>query len=107
MPTEFSKCKECFHLKSESLNNDVNKYNKWEDNDVNKYYKWHYDKMEALKDCGFPTEIAIKIVEMTNTYTECDYCDKILCTVHKDQGLRYGNSWPYIKCNACCWNDIT
>ena len=94
MPTVFSKCCGCCYLESEAL-------------DINNYYKWDYDRMEALKDCGLPTEIAIKIVEMTKSYIECDYCDNILCYAHKDLSLRYGDSWPYVKCNECYWNDVT
>lgn len=96
MPTEFSNCHECFHLER----SDLNSY-------FNKPYKHDYDKMMALKECGFPTEIAIKIVQMTYSYYECDFCDTILCTVHRDRGVRNGQSWPYIKCDTCCWNDYT
>lgn len=94
MPTEFSKCCECFYLESDTLDS----YN---------YYKWDYDRMEALKHCGFPTEIAIKIVEMTKTYTECDYCANILCYRHRDLSLHFGNNCPYIQCRECYWNDVT
>jgi hypothetical protein len=96
MPTLFSKCKECIHLKFSPL-----------DHHYNIPFKQDYDKMELLKEYGLPAEIAIKIIGMTYSYHNCDYCNNILCTKHKERGLWHGGSWPYIKCDQCCWNEIT
>jgi hypothetical protein len=54
MPTEFSQCEECFHLKTSPL-----------DSHYNKPYKSDYDTMQVLKAAGLPTEIAIKRVAGT------------------------------------------
>jgi len=92
MPTIFSKCYECNH----------HSYLPPEHNDNE-----NLEKMEILKEYGFPTEIAIKIIEMTHTYHKCDYCPNILCNIHKSHALRYGGAWPYIKCDQCIWDEIT
>ena len=96
MPTIFSKCDECFH----------HNYIPMEHN-YNKSYKRDYEQMELLKEYGLSTEIAIKIIEMTYSYHNCDYCNNILCTTHKNRALRLKDSWPYIKCDKCYWNEIT
>ncbi len=91
MPTIFSKCIDCCYKESESI-----------DHYCNIPYKRDYDKMEILKSYGLPTEIAIKIIEMTYTYYYCYYCDNMLCRNHKNIVLYYGNTWPYITCYKCC-----
>lgn len=97
MPTIFSKCTECFYLKTSPL-----------DSDLNKYYKKDYDRMKVLQECGLPIEIASKIIEMTKNYYECDFCDdSVLCDAHRERSYRYASSWPDIKCDKCCWNDYT
>ena len=87
MPTLFSKCQECIYLPMK--------------HDCNKYYKRDYEKMEILIVYGLPTELAIKIIEMTYSYHMCDYCTDILCTLHKNLSLRYREAWPYIQCGQC------
>ena len=96
MPTIFSKCQECNYHNYLPL-----------EHNYNKIYKKNLEKMELLKEYGFPTEVAIKIIEMTHTYHICDYCSNILCNIHKTRALRRGDVWPYIKCDQCYWNEIT
>jgi hypothetical protein len=96
MPTIFSKCEECLYHNYLPM-----------EHTHNKSYKRDYDKMELLKEYGLSTEIAIKIIEMTYSYHNCDYCTNSLCTKHKERGIWHGGSWPYIKCEQCCLNEIT
>ena len=95
MPTIFSKCSECNYIDLFPI-----------EHNLNKYYKLDVDKMEILKKYGLPTEIAIKIVKYTYTYHNCDYCNySILCDTHKNRALVYGGG--LIKCDQCCWDEIT
>ena len=44
---------------------------------------------------------------MPTIFSKCDNCNNILCVVHKDMALIYGDGWPYIKCDQCYWNNST
>lgn len=46
-------------------------------------YSDDQDKMEILKKKGLPTEIAIKIIQLTYSCVKCINCDKVLCESHK------------------------
>lgn len=87
----FSKCKECIYHDDLPI-----------DHEFNTRYKRDLDKVEALKDSGFPTEVAIKIVEMTYSYFDCDFClDNVICKYHKDKMLFYGKYDFNIICEEC------
>lgn len=87
----FSKCKECIYHDDLPI-----------EHEFNRRYKRALDRVEALKDSGFPTEIAIKIVEMTYSYFYCDFCDdNVLCRYHKDKCLYYCKYDLNIICEEC------
>lgn len=87
----FSKCKECVFFPDKSLGDKSNRN-----------YKIDLDKVEALYESGFPKKIAIKIVEMTYSYFDCDFCDdNVICKYHKDKMLYYGKYSLYIICEEC------
>jgi len=72
------------------------------DHVFNSAYKANLDRVEALKDSGFPREIAIKIIKMTYSYFDCDFCcDNILCRYHKDKCLYYCKYDLNIICEEC------
>ena len=45
--------------------------------------------------------------------TKCSECSRMLCPKCTKNGLKWGkyyHPWkkqPYVKCDACCWNEIT
>ena len=88
----FSKCKECVFFPDKPLGDKSNTR-----------YKTDLDRVEALKYSGFPTEVAIKIVEMTYIYFDCDFCDNVVCKYHRDKMFYYGRYGGHIVCSDGCY----
>lgn len=45
--------------------------------------------------------------------TPCSECSKMLCPNCTETGLKWGKHYhpwkeePFVKCDACCWNEVT
>ena len=45
--------------------------------------------------------------------TKCSECSRMLCPKCTENGLKWGkyyHPWkkePFVKCDACCWNEVT
>lgn len=86
-----SNCKECTYRDDLPI-----------EHEFNARYKRDLGKLEALIDSGLPTDISIKIVKMTYSYFDCDFCDdNVLCRYHKDKCLYYCKYDLNIICEEC------
>ena len=90
MPTIFCKCDECNHFDYFLLNHRLNYL-----------FNLDYQKMYILTKCNLPTEIAIKIVKLSQTYSQCVRCPIKLCESHTNRARENGG-----MCSQCCWDEI-
>ena len=101
MPTIYSKCCEC---------HDLSKFPKslW-DREYSTFMK-NKSIAEILYSTKLPTEICDKILEMSQDYYKCSFCNTKLCRTHmeraKHYGLYYRNS-DCLMCDQCCWWEVT
>ena len=91
MPTVFCKCDECNYLDYFPLTHRLNYV-----------FNLDYEKMLTLKQCTLPTEIATKIVRMSQVYTTCVRCNTKLCESHTNRARQNGG-----LCSQCCWEEIS
>ena len=95
MPTCFSKCEECVYLDILPM-----------EHHINGIYFNDFKLNEALIDSTkLPYGITAFIIKLSKDYHKCSYCTRILCTIHRDRGLRYGENGS-VKCDSCCWMDL-
>ena len=91
MPTVFCKCDECNYYDHFPLTHRLNYI-----------FNLDYEKMLTLKQCTLPTEIATKIVRMSQVYTTCVRCNTKLCESHANRARQNGG-----LCSQCCWEEIS
>ena len=91
MPTVFCKCDECNYFHNFPLTHRLNNV-----------FNLDYEKMLSLKQRTLPTEIATKIVRMSQVYTTCVRCNTKLCESHANRARQNGG-----LCSQCCWEEIS
>jgi hypothetical protein len=96
MPTIFSDCNECSHIKSL----DTNHY-------LNKRYKLHLEKYNVLLLTCLPVEICLKIMKISNNLLKCSYCNNKLCSYHSARAFNKARYYTKsgIICDNCIWNE--
>lgn len=59
--------------------------------------KNNYEKLKILNQLKLPNEIGLKIIKLSNNYSNCDLCGKSLCFNHS----------YYSKDNIYCNSEVT